>query len=73
MFSVFSFTLKESSAVSLYDTYTIKGETNYGDSQLIWHDLVTLFTSGQAGKAVQQSLEQEIEGLCLDLNWKSLT
>ena len=73
MFSVFSFTLKESSAVSLYDTYTIKGETNYGDSQLIWHDLVTSFTSGQAGKAVQQSLEQEIEGLCLDQNWKSLT
>ena len=29
MFSVFSFTLKESSAVSLYDTYAIEGEANY--------------------------------------------
>ena len=63
MFSVFSVTLKESSVASLYDTYAVKGETNYGDAQLFWHDLVTLFTSGQAGKALQCSLEREIDRL----------
>ena len=46
--------------------YAVKGGANYSDAQLIWHDLVTLFTSGQAGNSLQCSLEREIEGLCLD-------
>ena len=63
MFLVFSISLKESSAASLYDTYAVKGEINYGDAQLIWHDLMTLFMSRQAGKALQQSMEREIKSL----------
>ena len=63
MFSVFAVTLKESSAASLYDTYTVEGTINYGDSQMIWHDLIQLFTKGQAGKALQHSLEHEVDDL----------
>ena len=35
----------------------------------MWKDLVALFMSGQAGKALQQSLEREIKSLQLDHNW----
>ena len=69
MFSVFATTLKESSAASLYDTYAIEGDANYGNAQLIWHDLIQLFSEGQAGKALQRSLEREIDSLWLDCNW----
>ena len=66
---MFATTLKESSATSLYDTYAIEGDANYGNAQLIWHDLIQLFSEGQAGKALQRSLEQEIDSLWLDCNW----
>ena len=69
MFSVFATTLKESSAASLYDTYAIEGDDNYGNAQLIWRDLVQLFSEGQAGKALQHSLEREIDSLRLDHTW----
>ena len=69
MFSVFATTLKESSAASLYDTYAIEGDDNYGNAQLIWRDLIQLFSEGQAGKALQRSLEREIDSLQLDRNW----
>ena len=69
MFSVFAVTLKESSAASLYDTYTVEGTANYRDAQMIWNDLVQLLTEGQAGKALLCSLEQEIDGLQLDHTW----
>ena len=69
MFSVFATTLKESSAASLYDTYAIEGDDNYGNAQLICHDLVQLFSEGQAGKALQRSLEREIDSLRLDHTW----
>ena len=36
MFSIVLVTLKESRAASLYDTYAIEDETNYGDAQLQW-------------------------------------
>ena len=69
MFSVFATTLKESSAASLYNTYAIEGDDNYGNAQLIWRDLMQLFSEGQAGKALQRSLEREIDSLRLDRNW----
>ena len=69
MFSVFATTLKESSAASLYDTYAIEGDDNYGNAQLIWHDLIQVFSEGQARKALQRSLEREIDSLQLDRNW----
>ena len=69
MFSVFATTLKESSAASLYDMYAIEGDANCGNAQLIWRDLIQLFSEGQAGKALQQSLEWEIDSLRLDHNW----
>ena len=69
MFSVFATTLKESSAASLYDTYAIEGDDNYRNAQLIWRDLIQLFSEGQAGKALQHSLEREIDSLRLDRNW----
>ena len=53
MFSILSMTWKESSAASLYNMYAMEGKTNYGNAQLIWRDLVTLFMSGQAGKSLQ--------------------
>ena len=55
MFPVFAMTLKESSAASLYNTYTIEGDANYGNAQLIWRDLIQLFSEAQAGKALKQS------------------
>ena len=55
MFAVFAVTLQESSAASLYDMYVVEGEPHCWGLQLIWCDLVTLFTRGQAGKASQQS------------------
>ena len=69
MFSVFATTLKESSGASLYDTYAIEGDDNYGNAQLIWRDLIQLFSEGQARKALQRSLEWEIDSLRLDCNW----
>ena len=68
MFAVFATTLKESSAASLYDTYAIEGDDNYSNAQLIWRDLIQLFSEGQAGKALQRSLEREIDSLQLDSN-----
>ena len=69
MFSIFSVTLKESNTASPYDTYGIEGEVNYANAQIIWHGLVTLFTSAQAGKVLQWSLEREIKTLQLDHHW----
>ena len=38
-------------------------------ASLIWRDLIQLFSAGQPGKALQRSLEREIDSLWLDRNW----
>ena len=68
-FSVFTATLIESSSADIVRRYSNLRTTSFGNAQNLYKDLKEHFTEGVHGKARIESLEKDIDELCLDNKW----
>ena len=68
-FAILVANIKESTARPVVEKYSDANSVNYGDTQMLYCDLVTHYTQGLTGSQQIEIIEQELDDLCLVDKW----